>query len=123
MVGFLPKAPPDGLQWNLSAAYLRQRMNLIQGLSENWWGTGEWNPFSDLPPGPTYSQLLSRWEKPLFGLPRPELSEALTRSQGLTGFERVSDIKVARKMVGYLACSPSFQTEAIEPDFSAGERA
>ena len=112
----------DGLQWNLSASYLRQRMTLIQGLAENWWGTGEWNPFSNLPSGPSYSQLLARWEMPLFGHPRPELSEALIRSQGLTGFERLTDIKLARKMVGYLACSPSFQTEAIEPDFAAGER-
>jgi uncharacterized protein (DUF1800 family) len=117
-----PEGPPDGLQWNLSAAYLKQRVTLIQGLSENWWGTGEWNPLSNLPASPTYSQLLSRWELPLYGEPRPELSSALIRSQGLTGFERIGDIKTARKMVGYLACSPSFQTEAIEPDFSAGER-
>jgi uncharacterized protein (DUF1800 family) len=118
-----PEGPPDGLQWNLSAGYLRQRFVLIQGLAENWWGTGEWNPFSNLPANPSYSQLLSRWETPLFGEPRPELSQALIRSQGLTGSDRIGDIKVARRMVGYLACSPSFQTEAIEPDFSAGGQA
>jgi hypothetical protein len=108
------------LQWNLSAAYLRQRFVLIQGLSENWWGTGEWNPFSNLPQSPSYGQLLSRWEIPLFGEPRPELSQALIQSQGLTSADRIGDIKVARRMVGYLACAPSFQSEAIEPDFLVG---
>ena len=117
-----PDGPPDGLQWHLSAAYLRQRMSLIQGLSENWWGTGEWNPFSNLPSFPMYSQLLARWEVPLFGEPRPDLTQALIRSQGLSSSDRIGDIKVARRLVGYLACAPSFQTEAIEPDFSAGER-
>jgi hypothetical protein len=97
-------------------------MVLIQGLSENWWGTGEWNPFNNLSSNPSYSQLLSRWEIPLFGQPRPDLSQALIRSQGLTNSDRVGDIKVARRMVSYLACAPSFQTEAIEPDFFAGER-
>jgi len=118
-----PEGPPDGLQWNLSAAYLRQRVTLIQGIAENWWGTGEWNPFRNVSPGSTYSQFLSSWETPLFGQSRPELSQALLRSQNWTGSERVSDIKVARKMVGYLACAPSFQTEAIDPDLSAGGRA
>lgn len=117
-----PDGPPDGLQPNLSAAYLRQRMNLIQGLSENWWGTGEWNPFANVSSTPSYGQLLSRWEIPLFGEPRPDLSEALLQSQGLTNSDLISDIKVARRMIGYLACAPSFQTEAIEPDFSSGER-
>jgi hypothetical protein len=117
-----PDGPPDGLQPNLSAAYLRQRMNLIQGLSENWWGTGEWNPFANVSSTPSYGQLLSRWEIPLFGEPRPDLSEALLQSQGLTNSDLISDVKIARRMIGYLACAPSFQTEAIEPDFSSGER-
>lgn len=117
-----PDGSPDGLQWNLSAAYLRQRTNLIQGLSENWWGTGEWNPFTNLPAAPSYGQLLSRWEIPLFGEPRPDLSQALIRSQALSDSDRIGDIKIARRMVGYLACAPTFQTEAIEPDYSAGER-
>ena len=118
-----PDGPPDGLQPNLSAAYLRQRINLIQGLAENWWGTGQWNPFANLSSTPSYGQFLSRWEIPLFSEPRPDLSEALLQSQGLTNSDLISDVKIARRMIGYLACAPSFQTEAIEPDFSAGERA
>jgi len=115
-----PEGAPDGLQWNLSAGYLKQRFNLIQGLAENWWGTGEWNPFSDLPPAPTYSQLLSRWEIPLYGMPRPDLTKALIHSQGFSETDRITDPKIARRFVGYLACAPSFQTEAIEPDLNAG---
>lgn len=115
-----PDGPPIGLQWNLSAGYMRQRMNLLQGLAENWWGTGIWNPFDGLHTAPTYSQLLTRWEMALFGQPRPELSQALLQSQRLNGGDRFKDARSARRLVGFLACAPTFQTEAIEPDYSAG---
>ena len=117
-----PDGPPDGLQWYLSASYLRQRMTLIQGLSENWWGTGDWDPFSNLSSNPTYGQLLGRWEIQIFGKPRPELTQALIQSSQLNNNDRIRNEKMARRLVGYLACAPSFQTEAIEPDLSAGER-
>jgi hypothetical protein len=35
---------------------------------------------------------------------------------------QVLDINIAKKLVGYLACSPSFQTEAIQPNLSTGEK-
>ena len=114
-----PDGPPTGLQWGLSAGYMRQRMNLLQGLAENWWGTGVWDPFDGLSASPTSSQLLERWETALFGQSRPELSLALLRSQRLNVNDRINDAKLARKLVGLLACAPTFQTEAIEPDFSA----
>ena len=66
-----PDGPPNTIPWVLSSAYIRQRMTVVQGLAENWWGTGEWNPFANLPSSPTYTQLLSRWEIPLFGQSRP----------------------------------------------------
>jgi uncharacterized protein (DUF1800 family) len=111
-----PEGPPDVMAWLLSAGYLRQRFTLIQGLSENWWGTGEWDPFAGLPVNRTYLQLLSRWDKFIFGTARADLSKALLLSQGLNPDSVVVDVRQARRLVGLLACAPSFQTEAIEPD-------
>lgn len=110
-----PDGPPDGLIWILSAAYLRQRAQLSQGVAENWWKTGEWDPFNGLPSKPTYSQLMTHWEKPLFNQARPELSNTLLQSQNIKPNDVVNDAKRARRLVGLLACSPSFQTEVILP--------
>jgi len=110
-----PEGPPDAMQWLLSAGYLRQRFTLIQGLAENWWGTGEWNPFDGLSVNMTCTQLLARWDQSLFGKSRPDLCQALLLSQGMRADSVVRDVKQARRLVGLLACAPSFQTEAIEP--------
>jgi uncharacterized protein (DUF1800 family) len=110
-----PDGPPDGLMWILSAAYLRQRAQLSQGISENWWKTGEWDPFNGLPTKPTYTQLMTRWEKALFKQERPELSNALLLSQNTKPSDVVTDPRRARRLVGLLACSPSFQTEVMLP--------
>ena len=110
-----PDGPPDGLMWILSAAYLRQRAQLTQGISENWWKTGEWDPFNILPSKPTYTEFMSRWEKSLFNQARPELSNALLISQNIKPNDIVTDPRRARRLIGLLACSPSFQTEVILP--------
>lgn len=111
-----PEGPPDGMEWLLSAGYMRQRLTLIQGLSENWWGTGDWNPFDGLGNTPSYSDLMSRWDTPLFGKPRPDLTQAVLLAQGINPTLRLRSQNEARKLVGYLAWAPSFQTEAITPD-------
>jgi hypothetical protein len=110
-----PDGPPDAMNAHLSSAYLRGRLQLIQGLAENWWATGDWNPFDGLPTKRTYTQLLERWETPLFGIPRPELRETLLASQNTKPNDAVTDVKLACRLVGLLACSPSFQTESMLP--------
>ena len=110
-----PEGPPDAMNAYLSSAYLRGRLQLIQGLAENWWATGDWNPFDRLPAKRTYAQLLERWQTSLFGSPRPDLSNALLTSQGINLNDQVTDVKRACRLVGLLACSPSFQTESMLP--------
>ncbi len=110
-----PEGPPDGLAWVLSATYLRQRISLMQGLAENWWKTGEWNPLDGLSNKSTYQEMLARWEIPLFNQARPELSNALLLSQNTKPTEVVGDVRRARRLVGLLACAPSFQTEVALP--------
>lgn len=99
----------------LSSAYLRGRVQLLQGVAENWWSTGEWNPFDGLGPKRTFAQLLDRWQAPILGGQRPGLSSALLASQNTNPNEVVSDMRRARRLVGLLACAPSFQTESILP--------
>jgi len=110
-----PEGPPDAINVHLSSAYLRGRLQLIQGLAENWWGTGDWNPFDQLPAKRTYSQLLERWEPALFGIPRPDLRGPLLASQNTNPNDQVNDLKRACRLIGLLACSPSFQTETVLP--------
>lgn len=113
-----PEGPPDSIDWLLSAGYLRQRFSLIQGLAENWWGTGEWDPFQGLPANRSYAQVIARWDRALFGITRPDLANALLVSQGLNSESVIKQAKEARRLIGLLACAPSFQTEAIAPDLN-----
>ena len=110
-----PDGPPQAMALHLSSVYLRGRMQLTQGLAENWWGTGEGNPFDGLPSRRTYAQLLERWQVPLFGSIRPEMSASLLSSQNTNPNEAVTDIKRACRLVGLMACAPSFQTQAALP--------
>jgi uncharacterized protein (DUF1800 family) len=110
-----PEGPPDEMAMHFSTAYLRGRLQLIQGLAENWWGTGDWNPFTQLPAKRTYAQLLERWEPPLFGATRPDLRGPLLASQNTNPNDVVTDSKRACRLVGLLACAPSFQTEVVLP--------
>ena len=117
-----PDGPPDGLAWYLSAQYVRLRINLVQGLAENWWGNGEFDPFAGLPAKRSFTQMLARWETPLFGQPRPDLSLALLASQNTKGDEMVMDVRRARRLVGLLACAPSFQTEVVLPPAALNDK-
>ena len=110
-----PDGPPDGLAWILSASYIRQRTQLTMGVAENWWATNEWNPFAGLPPKPTYEQMMAKWEVALFNQARPELSNALLASQNTKPSEIAQDPRRARRLVGLLACAPSFQMEVMLP--------
>ena len=110
-----PEGPPDTATWLLSSGYLRQRWRLIQGLAENWWGTGEFDPYAGTNGNRAAGAVLARWEPALFGKPRPDLRSALLESQGLTETAPLQDPRRARRLVGWLACAPSFQTQVVLP--------
>ena len=110
-----PEGPPDTATWLLSSGYLRQRWRLIQGLAENWWGTGEFDPFAGTDGNRAAGPMLARWEPALFGTPRPDLRSALLQSQGLTESAPIQEARRARRLVGWLACAPSVQTQVVLP--------
>jgi uncharacterized protein (DUF1800 family) len=113
-----PDGTPDAMSWVLSSAYIRQRMTLLQGLAENWWGTGEWDPFAGTNSNRTYQELMTRWEKILFGVLRPDLSQAILSGMKIIPNDFARDMKSACKLIGFLACAPSFQTEVVLPPVS-----
>jgi hypothetical protein len=51
----------------------------------------------------------------LFGKNRPELIKAILAGFKISPQDVISDVKRACKLVGMLACAPSFQTEVILP--------
>jgi len=51
----------------------------------------------------------------LFSKPRPELSQTLLVNAMIDPSDNINDVKKACKLIGILACSPSFQTEVILP--------
>jgi len=110
-----PDGPPDGMEWVLSSAFMRQRMTLLQGLAENWWGTGEWSAFVGTRENRTYQELMTSWEKALFGFARPELSQVIFNGLKINPSDVIQDNKRACKLIGMLACAPSFQTEVVLP--------
>jgi uncharacterized protein (DUF1800 family) len=110
-----PDGPPDGMGWVLSSAFMRQRMTLLQGLAENWWGTGEWSAFVGTRENRNYQELMTRWEKALFGVARPELSQVIFTGLKINPSDVIQDNKKACKLIGMLACAPSFQTEVVLP--------
>jgi len=110
-----PEGPPQAMALHLSSVYLRGRMQLTQGLAENWWGTGEWNPFDGLPTKRTFAQVLERWQTPLFGSVRSEMTATLLTSQNTNPNDVVTDAKRACRLVGLMACAPSFQTQVGLP--------
>jgi uncharacterized protein (DUF1800 family) len=110
-----PEGPPDTAAALLSSGYLRERWRLTQGLAENWWGSGEFDPFAGTSGDRSAGSVLARWEPALFGKPRTDLRVALLRSQGLSESAPLPDARSARRLVGWLACAPSFQTQVMLP--------
>jgi hypothetical protein len=58
---------------------------------------------------------MTRWEKALFGIPRPELSQVILTGLKVNPNDVIQDNKRACKLIGMLACAPSFQTEVVLP--------
>ena len=110
-----PEGPRTEVNWLVSSSYLRNRIDLMQGLAQNWWGTGVWDPFDGLPAKPSYQEMMARWESPLFGMPRPDLSMAILSSQKMKAADFVNDVGTARRLIGLLACAPSFQLGVALP--------
>jgi uncharacterized protein (DUF1800 family) len=108
-----PDGPPHSVNQVVSPGYIRQRVALIQGIADNSWGTGEFDPFVDMPPGLNYQTFMTLWEQTLFGNARPEFTAPILNSFHVRATDPARDVPLARKLVASLASTPSFQTHAV----------
>jgi hypothetical protein len=99
----------------LSTGFIKERIALIQGLAENWWQTGELDPFIDIGSSGSYETLMSFWEKKLFGHERPDLRNQLFKFWKINPSDKAINSRGINKLIGLLACSPSFQSEVVLP--------
>jgi uncharacterized protein (DUF1800 family) len=110
-----PDGIPDGMEALLSTGFIKERIALIQGLAENWWQTGELDPFIDIGSSSSYETLMSFWEKKLFGHERPDLRNQLFKFWKINPSDKAINSRGINKLIGLLACSPSFQSEVVLP--------
>ena len=96
----------DDAFW-LGVNAMRRRWTLVAGITENWWGTGAFNPLA----GPAQSgvEFLSRLSTSLFGSPQAGLLADVLTAAKLPPEKNVTDPGLARKLVAWLAMSPEFQ--------------
>ncbi len=109
----LPTGHPDTMEYWLSSHVLRQRWALVLGLSENWWGTGAFDPTAALAGPMAAADALAHWHQELTGIPpAPETVSAILDGMRLPADrllgQRPESIPPARRMVAYCAMSPAF---------------
>jgi uncharacterized protein (DUF1800 family) len=110
-----PDGIPDSMVEILSPGFVKERISLIQGLAENWWQTGEFDPFSEIGSNASFEVLMSFWEMKLFGKERLDLRNQIFKFGKINPNEKANNPQVVRKMIGLLACTPTFQTEVVLP--------
>jgi uncharacterized protein (DUF1800 family) len=110
-----PDGIPDGMDALLSPGYIKQRFSLVLGLAENWWKTGEFDPYDGISSNVTYENLMRFWEKKLFSNERPDLRNQLFKFWKINPKDYATNTKGIAKLIGLLACTPSFQTEVVLP--------
>lgn len=103
-----PTGHPDVGEFWLGAGVLRRRWTLVAGLSENWWGTGAFDPLAQSGAVPVES-FLEYWLKRLYIEPPENLAPALMNAAGLPPGKPVPNAAVARRLVAWAAMAPDYQ--------------
>ena len=109
----LPTGHPDTASYWLSSHVLRKRWSLLLGLSENWWGTGAFEPVSRLGRPLAAPDAVAAWHTVLTGTP----PAAATVAAILGGMhlaparplgEKPDDSRVLRRVAAYCGMTPAF---------------
>jgi uncharacterized protein (DUF1800 family) len=103
-----PTGHPDRSDYWLGSSSMRQRWTLVAGLSENWWGTGAFDPLAASGPIPA-EEFVSHWLERLYGAPQPDLAHALMNAAKLAPGRPVPNLQVARRLVAWAAMAPDYQ--------------
>ena len=106
-----PTGHPDTADYWLSVNAMRRRWTLVAGLTENWWGTGAFDPFASVAVrGMPAERFLSEWSRPLFDTYPMQVVPAVLAAQNIAPGAAITDPGQARRLVAAMAMSPEFQT-------------
>ena len=108
-----PTGHPDTADYWLGSHVLRKRWSLLLGLSENWWGTGTFDPVARLGKPMATKEAIAVWHEMLTGTP-PSTATAAAIIEGMRldperplGL-RPDDAKPLRRVAAYCAMTPTF---------------
>lgn len=105
-----PTGHPDLADYWLGANIMRRRWTLIAGLSENWWGTGVFEPLAPWQDRrPTAAAFLDYWLAQLYGVPPAHLKTALLESAQLGAEQAIPHPGIGRRLVAWAAMAPEYQ--------------
>ena len=105
-----PTGHPDLAEYWLGSNTLRRRWTLVAGLSENWWGTGNFDAFAPLGANQADAQqFVAYWSERLYGEPPAQLTPALLNAAGLAPGAPIKNPAIARRLVAWAAMSPDYQ--------------
>ena len=105
-----PTGHPDTSADWLGANAIRRRWSLVAGLSENWWATGVFDPFAQLATRELEAtRFATFWVERLHGSAEPRLIQGLLDAAGLKAGQVLNNAGTARRMVAWVAMSPTFQ--------------
>jgi uncharacterized protein (DUF1800 family) len=101
--------PDDAASW-LGTQAMRQRWQLLLGVMENAWGTGEFDAASLTPPGASSNgQIIGAWQERLLGGRDKSQADAILAAMKLPDDAPPPNVQRLRRAVAYVAMSPGFQ--------------
>jgi uncharacterized protein (DUF1800 family) len=106
-----PTGHPDTMDYWLSSNVLRRRWSLVAGLTDNWWGTGAFDP--SVPAGTRAGQAVSLWHATLTGTaPDDATLHAILDGMKLAADQpldqRPDREALTRRLIAYCAMTPTF---------------
>lgn len=104
-----PTGHPDGAEYWSGTNVMRRRWSLMAGLAENWWGTGNFDPFSDTTASPRAGAFVDFWLSRLYGEAPSGLQAALLEAAGLNADAALPGPAHGRRLVAWAAMVPDFQ--------------
>jgi uncharacterized protein (DUF1800 family) len=104
-----PTGHPDHGGYWLGANALRRRWTLVAGLSENWWGSGAFDPLSAFEVRPSAGDFIAHWLDRLHGVAKAPVATALLDAAGLNPDQPLGNPAIARRLVAWAAMAPDFQ--------------
>jgi len=104
-----PTGHPDTADHWLGASAMRRRWTLVAGLSENWWGTGSFDPLAGFDGKPAAGAYAQHWLSRLHGIAASHVTSALLNAAGINPDQPISNPAIARRIIAWAGMAPDFQ--------------